>query len=332
MRTPLWTLLALFAGCTRSALVPPGVVVFTGMCDASGAVALSSDSFAVADDEDNVIRVYDAVRGGAPLRAIDLSPELKLATKRNKGAPETDLEAATRLGSLALWLTSHGRSSSGKLKPERHRFFATELSGATARFELVGTPYERLLADLLADARYAHFGLAQASERAPKSEGGLNIEGLTARLEGGVFIGFRSPVPGGRALIATLLNPEQVVRGLEPARFAAPLTLDLEGRGIRDIGAWRGRYLILAGAVNEGGSSALYVWDGAARLQQVDAALGALNPEGFFSADERADVMLLSDDGTESIAGRECKRLKDPSQKRFRGLWIAGRLLERAKP
>src|ERR1041384_1457792 len=46
-------------------------LTFTGMCDASGAVPLDDHLFAVADDEDNVLRVYDADRGGSPLGAAD---------------------------------------------------------------------------------------------------------------------------------------------------------------------------------------------------------------------------------------------------------------------
>jgi hypothetical protein len=316
--------LALLLGCAPPAARQPGVVTFTGMCDASGAVPLSGQRFAVADDEDNVIRVYDARRGGAPLQAVDLSPELKLATKRGKSAPETDIEAATRVGSLAFWLTSHGRSSSGKLKPERRRFFATELPAVDRPFAVVGEPYERLLEDLVADPRYAALGLAAASERAPKGKGGLNMEGMTARAERGVFIGFRSPVPQGKALIATLLNPEQVVRGAEPARFGPPQALDLGGLGVRALSLWRGRYLIIAGDASDRSRSQLYVWDGAGAARRVRLDLDALNPEGFFSNDAIDQVMLLSDDGSLLVERRECKRLKDPRAKRFRGLWVSG--------
>ena len=35
------------------------------------------------------------------------------------------LEAATRIGAHALWLTSHGRNSKGKRQDARLRFFAT---------------------------------------------------------------------------------------------------------------------------------------------------------------------------------------------------------------
>ncbi|HWO13092.1 MAG TPA: hypothetical protein VNN80_26510, partial [Polyangiaceae bacterium] len=66
----------LLAGCARPAPkaepqlgspTPNSVVVFEGMCDASGAIAIDAKRFAIADDEENSIRIYDAERGGAPL-------------------------------------------------------------------------------------------------------------------------------------------------------------------------------------------------------------------------------------------------------------------------
>jgi hypothetical protein len=123
------------ASCSsRSDAAPASdLPVFTGMCDASAAIALGPRTFAVANDEDNVIRAYDAERPGAPIHEVDLSDSLGLPVryKNNKKsherrpAPEIDLEAATRVGDLALWVTSHGRSDAGKHKPERLMLFAT---------------------------------------------------------------------------------------------------------------------------------------------------------------------------------------------------------------
>jgi hypothetical protein len=84
----------------------PDTVVYKGMCDASAAVPLDAKTFAVADDEDNILRVYDVDKGGPPLRQVDLSPMLPLhADKKVKikppklgkvpKIPETDLEAGT---------------------------------------------------------------------------------------------------------------------------------------------------------------------------------------------------------------------------------------------
>lgn len=305
------------AGTSR-ALVP---VVFEGMCDASGAVALGGDMFVVGDDEDNVLRVYDARRGGGPVRSVDLSPDLELPTR--KKAPEADIEAATGLESLSFWLTSHGRNSAGKKQPSRLRFFATRETDSGPR--LVGRAYMHLLEDLLADPRLARYSLDAAEALPPKSPGGLNIEGMTAMPDGrSILIGFRSPVPEGRALVVPILNPKALVQDGERARLGEPRLLDMGGLGIRSLSWWRGRYLIISGGTASEATSRLYTWrggdDAPAPVREVD--LTGLNPEAFFTPEQADEILLLSDDGAMTIDGVECKRLKEPARKRFRGVWI----------
>ena len=60
----------------------PKEIVYTGMCDASAAVALTSDLLAVADDEDNAIRVYKGGQGGSPIRSYELSRFLSVDTQK----------------------------------------------------------------------------------------------------------------------------------------------------------------------------------------------------------------------------------------------------------
>jgi Protein of unknown function (DUF3616) len=296
-------------------------VTFTGMCDASGAVALSATTILVADDEDNVLRVYDVTRGGAPVSAVEYSPALQLSKKGKKQRyPEADIEAATNIGARAYFLTSHGRNSSGKLKEERFQFFATDVQGE--QLVPAGEPYSRLLDDLLADPRLSPYGLEQAAQLAPKAPGGLNIEGMTARFEGGVWIGFRNPLPAGRALLVPLLNPEGVI-AKQTARFGEPLTLDLGGLGVRSLSAVRDAYLIAAGPFDTGAASQLFRWDGKAGLQRVETVdLTGYNPEAFFTPGDASRILLLSDDGTALVGDTECKRLKSSAEKRFRGLWV----------
>jgi hypothetical protein len=134
-------------------------------------------------------------------------------------------------------------------------------------------------------------------------------------------VGFRNPRPQGRAIVVPLENPLAVLEG-QRARLGAPLLLDLGGLGVRALSFWRGRYLIIGGAVAGESESALFVWDGAGeRPQRLDVDLQGLNPEGFVSFDDRDEIMLLSDDGSLEIDGEPCKRLP-PDRKRFRGLWI----------
>jgi hypothetical protein len=296
-------------------------VLFSGMCDASGAVPLAGGRFLVADDEDNVLRTYDSARPGAPVSQVDVSEFLGAKVKK-KGAAETDLEAATRIGDRAYFITSHALSSAGKYKPERFRFFATS-APAQGKPQPVGKPYEGLLADLLAEPQLARFDLARAAELPPKVPGGFNIEGMVARNEGGVWLGFRNPLPQGRALLVPLLNPEDLVQGGH-ARFGEPLTLDLGGLGIRALGAWQGRYLIAAGRYDSGGVSRLLEWDGKAAVRDVPGAkLDGYNPEAFFVSVAQGRLLLLSDDGSRQVDGEECKSLRDGDKKGFRGLWLA---------
>ena len=333
---PLRLVVALLAVAACSAKLPAAPaptsaqdVIFTGMCDASGAVALSDALFAVADDEDNVLRIYDARHGGAAVATSDPLADMALDLasagkhKHAKKQRELDIEGATRLGDLALWITSHGRSSSGKERPERLVMFGTTAPARATRIERVGAPYVRLLDDLASDSRFAAFGLAEAAERAPKDPGGLNIEGLTERPDGAVFVGFRNPVPGGKALLVPLLNPVPVLSG-ERARFGDPVLLDIGGLGIRALSWWRGKYLIAAGHFADGAPPRLLAWNGKDTPEAIAGVdLQHFNPEAFFTPEGVDRILLLSDDGSDVIDGVACKRLSDAGRKRFRGRWIA---------
>ena len=236
----------LLAGVARGAnLGEP--LVFAGTCDASAASALSDDLFVVANDEDNILRFYRTSQPGKPVQTIDLRPILAL-----KGNGEMDLEGAARLGQHVFFISSHGRDKNGKPAPARHRFFAiqfTEAGGQTS-VQLAGKPYLDLAADLANDPRYAGFQLNDPAS-------GFNIEALTDTPAGTLLIGFRSPVPQGRALLVPLLNPTEVIAG-KPPRFGDPLLLDLGGLGLRGIASTDKGYHILGGPADGPGNSKLF--------------------------------------------------------------------------
>jgi hypothetical protein len=295
--------------------------VCSGMCDASAGVAVDTNLFAAANDEDNTLRLFRADAGGPPVATLDLSPFLGLRGR----FPETDVEGAAWLGERIYWITSHGCSHEGKYRPNRHRFFATVVrhTDAGARLVPVGAPYSYLLGDMLRDARLRPFNLGVAAGRAPKARGGLNIEGLCATAEGHLLIGFRNPIPNGRALLVPLLNPAEVVAG-RPARLGAPVLLDLGGLGVRDLGCAQKKILILAGPYNSERSFRLFTWAGGDAVPEPVAGLdfGKLNPEALVFFPGEARFLVLSDDGTLKVQGVDCKRLTDPSQRRFRAAWV----------
>jgi hypothetical protein len=299
-------------------------VVFKGMCDASAAAAVDANRFIVADDEDNILRLYSR-SGGEALGEFDMSEFI--GNQGKKKAKEADLEAAAQLGDQVFWIASHGRNSKGKDVPERQRLFATTMTMQDGKVKITpsGKPYNALLDDLVKDPALAKFGLEAAAKLAPKAPGGLNIEGLAATAKGHLLIGFRSPAPEGKALVVPLVNPREVING-KPAKLGEPVLLDLQGLGIRSIERVGQKYVIIAGATGaEEQVPKLFEWDGKALPKPVPGVtLAGLNPEGvaFHSNDEKGEYFILSDDGTRSVDGTDCKSLKDPSMKQFRGRTI----------
>ena len=298
-------------------------LVYTGAADGSAALALDAEHFATASDEDSVIRVYHRNRGGAPLWSINLTRFLEV----DEAAPETDIEAGARIGDRAYWISSHGRNQHGHLRPAHYRFFATDIetNGALPQLVPVGQPCKTLLADLVQEAPLAPFNLADAAGRAPKSPRALSIEGLCATADNHLLIGFRNPVPQGRALAVPLLNPDEVIHG-QRAKFGPPIRLDLGGLGIRDLAYWGGRYLIIAGPFDGKGQSHLYEWKGGEAKPKLlkHVRLKELNPEAIVVYPDKAwnEFQLLSDDSKEEKKGRLGKAGSAIPGKQFRGVWI----------
>jgi hypothetical protein len=293
---------------------------FHGMCDASAAVSLNADLFAVANDEDNILRVYHRQPGGMPAFTFDMTSFLRIGKKK----PEADIEASATIGDRVYWITSHGRNAKGKDRPNRERFFATTFTVANGIVKLtpVGRPYAHLLDDLVRAPKLARFNLAAAAKLAPKEPGALNIEGLTTTPEGHLLIGFRNPIPQGKALLVPLLNPAELIEG-KPAKLGDPIQLDLGGFGVRSMGGSKENYLIIAGPCDSEGESRAYEWNGSNAFPRHLAGIRfpGLNPEGlaFTTEQGHTDFYVLSDDGTLKIGGVDCKKLKDPAQRQFRG-------------
>ena len=353
-----WLIAGSLAGllAKESSASPQPVAVLSGICDASAAVALGpDDAFVVADDEDEVLRsksndkivplpfrVYRLSRPGSPVFVGTLPGEALEPTLGTKG--ELDLEGSARVGDLIYWIGSHSAGSNGKEAPNRRRLFAVQLNWQANRLEVVpvGRPYKTLLADLFKDPRYDQFRLEEASKADSKkvpeddpndkgkddSIGGLSIEGLAANSEGELLIGFRNPLQDGKALVATLKNPQEVIAG-KPARFSAPIQLALNGMGIRSMELIQGQIYIVAGPagdpkLNAAGTGplkphVLYRWSGRGGDQPVamtNADLGGSFPEALFAMNSR--IYHLSDDGKVLMNGQACGELKRTEDRKFR--------------
>ena len=297
-------------------------LVFAGMCDASAAVALSEDLFVVANDEDNLLRFYRLNQPSKPIQVYDLNPIL--STKRK--TPEADFEGAARLKNRLFWITSHGRTAKGKPAPLRHRLVAMEITEDTNGITIkhIGAPYTNLVADLGRDARFTKYGFTESARHAPKTAGALNIEALTDTPNGALLIGFRNPLFQGRAIVVPLLNPNEVVNGFDP-QFGNALELDLNGLGLRGMGSSGHGYYLLAGPVEGGADSQLFMWKGSESTPQLvkEIRFAGINPEGlcFHDVPGKEFFLVLSDDGTLPIGGKDCKLLPE-SDRRFRGFQL----------
>src|SRR6266487_19663 len=289
---------------------------YFGMSDASGAVAITSNLFAVASDEDNILRLYRSDKPGQPVKQFELNEFLKVRGK----SLEADLEAGARIGQRAYWIGSHGRNRIGKERANRCRFFAMDIQeiGQEASLVVVGKPYQRLLEDLIAATQFQSFDFADAARRAPKEEGALNIEGLSATPDGKLLLGFRNPIPRGNALLIPMLNPEEVIEG-QHVRFGSAIQLDLGGLGIRDIEFCSDAYLIIAGSYHGGGRFQLFRWVGPGSIPEalrVDH-LNDYNPEAiiFYPHLGWSEIQVLSDDGSR-------KDKSGHSKGTFRSFWL----------
>jgi hypothetical protein len=288
--------------------------------------------FIVANDEDNILRVYHADIPGPPIETFDLAPCLI----PNPSGKEADIEGGTWLGDKIYWITSHARNKKGKKIPSRYQFFAVKLQVLQDEISLVcaGQPYTQLLDDMLSDPALDQYGLKEASTLPPKEKGAFNIEGLCATPENTLYIGLRNPIPDGKALIIPLENPAELIEGTPKAKFGIAFQLDLGGLGIRSIKYWAARqtYVIVAGSFNgdespieESVPSVLYRWSGDLKEAplKIEVGVSDLNPEAqVIYPSQESMFQILSDDGNRVVNGEKCKDLVDGEKKRFRSKWV----------
>ena len=231
-----------------------------------------------------------------------------------------DLEAlALDPSGYVYALTSHSRDGDGDEKKSRDKLVRFQVDGQRLVAPMVIPGLKRALAD-------AHPVLAAAAQiRDVKDAGGLNIEALEISPgQQQLLIGFRSPLQGQHAIIASVENPAAMFESGEPPRIAATLqTLDLGGDGIRGmafIPALHGYLLISGPAASADVHFGLWFWSGlvgaAPRRVTVPGLPGFEHAEGVTPAviDGQQRIVIVSDDGSRE-AGR-CARflLLDPGQ------------------
>jgi len=140
-------------------------VKYSGVCDGSAAVPVDSSGFIVANDEDNILRVYKRDKSGELVYSQDISCFLQIDPKGEN--PEADIEGAALVGNRIYWISSHGTNDEGEPRPNRFRFFATDIesNGNHINLKSVGTPFLDLVQVLENSADLKKFDLGEAAKK-----------------------------------------------------------------------------------------------------------------------------------------------------------------------
>ena len=316
-------------GTSTMSWMKSGEARFRGICDGSAGVLLDRQTVLVAYDENNTLFAFDT-NGGREIARFDLERLLDLPSDR-----EMDIEAAVRDDNQIWWIGSHGLNKKGKDRPNRRVLFSTNIPSRTLENLKIVRPPVDLTGALLSFPAMAEI-LTPETRSLPPKQGGIAIEGLAKHPDGGLMVGFRSPLDGpggqtGKALVAHIVRTDNrfVVRQI--------YRLELGDRGIRDMISTDGGFLLIAGSAGRGGGSQLYNWQlTSGALSQVSRTFEKLNPEALVQLGRR--LLVLSDDGKRkrpdadaSDGSRKCDKIRSKSGASHPGVYFDAVILESKK-
>ena len=281
--------------------VPPQFLPLTDLYEPSAIQQLADGRFLVVEDEKE-----------HPFSLVTLSADGTVKSKAMRPGwfegnhpfwKLDDLEGLTgdSLGYLYA-VTSHSRGDDGDEKKSRDKLVRFQIEGDRVRSPMVVTGLKLALIA-------THPVLATAAQiEDVKSDGGLNIEALEITPDRQrLLVGFRSPLVGGAAIIASIDNPSAIFEAGEVPHVSASLqTLALGGQGIRGMSyiASLAGYLIISGPASLADDAfGLWFWSGqplsSARRVTVPGLRHFERAEGVSAAeiDGLAWIVIVSDDG-----------------------------------
>jgi Protein of unknown function (DUF3616) len=278
----------------------PTFLPLTGLYEPSAIQQLPDGRFLVVEDEKEHSFSLVTISTNGDVKTTPLGPGW--FQSGNPVWKLDDLEGLALDGLGYLYaVTSHSRDDAGAEKKSREKL---------VRFRIEG---ERVVGPVVVDGLKpalvaAHPLLAAAALVADaKSGGGLNIESLEITPDGQrLLIGFRSPLQGSLALIASVENPAAVFEADAAPLVSSTLqTLDLGGHGIRGMAyvAALDGYLVTSGPASREGEFGLWFWsaqpDAPARRVTVMGLPGFERAEGVCPAliDGVPRIVIVSDDG-----------------------------------
>ena len=280
---------------------PPTFQPLTGLYEPSAIQQLPDGRFLVVEDEKDHSFSLLTLDASGEVRSKSLGPAWF-----HGGDPIwklDDLEGLTLDGAGNLYaITSHSRDDDGNEQKSREKL-------ARFRIEKDKVVEPVVVGGLKRALTAAHPVLAAAAQVLnAKSGAGLNIEALEITPDGQrLWIGFRSPLQGSQAIIASVENPAAVFDAKAAPKISNTLqTLDLGGHGIRGmsyVAAMNG-YLVISGpAARADHAFGLWFWSGQAdtpaRRVTVPGLAGFERAEGVCPAviDGVTKIVIVSDDG-----------------------------------
>ena len=312
----------------------------TGISDASAAIAIDNEFMIVADDEVNALCVYHRYQSGLPVKIFNYDENLDLREKDGENYKEIDCEAGVKSIKYPGRIYWTGSMSNGgkhmNEKPNRSSLFYTNIKGTGDKTEFkCSHNYHGLRNELIKWGDKLGYSLSAAAKegQSPKQIDGFNIEGIAfAPDKTSLYIAFRAPlVPiknRKNTLIATIKNFESWFKNGNPTTppdFAAPIEIDLSGRGISDlINCTNGRYIIIGGK-DETHNGAVFLWSGdplekptlikeLSATSKPECAIEIINEAGVLNG-----IQIISDNGT-TIYYKDDQKAKylQPNFKKFK--------------
>lgn len=290
----------------------PGFQPLTGVYEPSGIQQLADGRFIVIEDEEKHALSLLCIAHGQVHRQPLEAPFWPWSMGDFWHLDDLEGVTADQAGYIYA-ITSHSRDGNGEEHKARERLVRFRIEG-----DAVVEP--KVVDSLKCALTAAHPALAIAAEiRDVKRDGGLNIEALEMSADQRqLLIGLRSPLLGGRAIVASLENPRAIFdEDARPQIASALTTLDLAGNGIRGMAyaPCVGGYLLIGGPVaRQEVAFTLWFWSGAVhdRPRQVHIAglPGLEHAEGVTQAllDGQPRIVVVSDDGNRA-AGRYARYL-----------------------
>ncbi len=352
----------------------PEIMHFWGTCGASAAVRLNGDRVVIGSDDDNYLRTYDLIEPAAlELVGADGTPDPKRSGVHRPRATQdfypflqvkelsvrnfSAIEGAARGDGIVYWIASHARRADGETRPNRRRFFATNIVSRMGLEVLVpvGKPVMDLTYKLEADEKIKRSGVRNSMmpqyrkmEHLAPQVRGIDIQGLAmAPDDEAVWIALRNPTRASRAQFVPIENPRALVTGRQPV-FGDPFGIVTDRRGISAI-EWvpeLGQYLLVTAPLGATTGYQLHRWSGDPNQKpsKGEPLPEALDVQSFIVSTDGKRALVFSDDSAVPLpveSQEDCRaRLNEDGTcpcggvvragpKRFRARWIS---LEPAAP